>query len=53
MKVFSADIAECADYATLDDAPKALNRFGVHVTDDLSPLRMVNGDVRIGLASSW
>jgi hypothetical protein len=52
MQVFLADVVECADDAALEDAPEAFNRVSVHCTDNVLPLRVVDGDVRIALTET-
>jgi hypothetical protein len=52
MQVLFADVVEGADDAALNDAPKALDRVRVNRADNVLPLRVVNSDVRIGLAEA-
>jgi hypothetical protein len=46
MQVFFADVMECADDASLEDAPKVFNRLGMDRTNDILVFCMVNGPVR-------
>jgi len=45
MQVFLAHVVESANDPALEDAPKALNPVGVHRTNNILALGMVNGDV--------
>jgi hypothetical protein len=43
---------ERPDNPALEDAPETLNRLGVNGTNDVLPLGMVNGGVRIILVEA-
>jgi hypothetical protein len=43
MQISFADIGECVDDVSLEDAPEAFNRVGMNRADNVLPVRMVNG----------
>jgi len=52
VQVFLANIVESANDSTLEDAPEAFNRIGVHCANDVLLLCVVDSGVRVGLAKA-
>ena len=49
-KILFADLMKRPDHATLEDRPESFNGVGMHRTDDVLPLRVIDDFVRILLA---